>query len=154
MPVRSRAHLAHARRSCRRDVPGQEGRISFSQFAEQLPNALNVFTVTPFGTGLTLATPFGPEVFTPFSDFSPDGERLAIETSRSGPNQQIWTIRPDGTDARQLTDGPNGVYDPAWTPDGRMLAVDSDFGSGPGIFLIAARTRHGQLLSTADQVRR
>ena len=109
--------------------PGKNGRISFSQFAEQLPNALNVFTVTPFGTGLTLATPFGPDVFTPFSDFSPDGERLAIETSRSGPNQQIWTISPDGTDARQLTDGPNGVYDPAWTPDGRMLAVDSDFGS-------------------------
>ncbi len=80
VPIRSGAHLATLAGAAAATFSGKNGRISFSQFAEQLPNALNVFTVTPFGTGLTLATPFGPEVFT--------------RSVTSHPTVSAWRLRP------------------------------------------------------------
>lgn len=47
--------------------------------------------------------------------WSPDGRMLAFERAR-----RIWTIRADGTRARQLVDVP--TIDPAWSPDGRYVA--------------------------------
>ena len=53
--------------------------------------------------------------------WSPDGSRIVF-TSIDGQRQDIYTIRPDGTDLRQLTT--DGISDRAtWTPDGRILFV-------------------------------
>jgi hypothetical protein len=64
--------------------------------------------------------------------WSPDGSRIAFNREQRSGYQEIrdlWTIRPDGSDARQLTqyDGGNGSngtaqYSPTWSPDGAYLA--------------------------------
>ena len=56
-----------------------------------------------------------------YPEWSPDGARILFE-SIDGEQQDIYTIRPDGTDVRRLTT--DGVSASAtWTPDGRILFV-------------------------------
>lgn len=52
--------------------------------------------------------------------WSPDGQRLVFSASdRRG--SAIWTVRPDGSDARLLADSPAFCLDPLVTSDGRRL---------------------------------
>ena len=124
---------------------GENGRISFNRFLED-QQAANIFTARPDGTGVANLTPFGFGVFSVFSDWSPDGRHLAIDTDRSG-QAQVWILDADGSHARQLTDAVNGAFDPGWAPNGRTIAIEADFGDGAGIFLVPARPRHGALVT-------
>jgi serine/threonine protein kinase len=55
--------------------------------------------------------------------WSPDGERIAFYSDRSG-SYQIWSIRPDGSDLEQLTDHPDlEFWSPTWSPDGSRMVV-------------------------------
>jgi TolB protein len=47
--------------------------------------------------------------------WAPTGRLLAFSSTRSG-KRQIWTMAPDGSGARQVTDEPRGASDPAWGP--------------------------------------
>jgi dipeptidyl aminopeptidase/acylaminoacyl peptidase len=82
-----------------------------------------------------------PEQVTAFDDpvgfvsWSPEGSHLAFSLAPGGGmNEQVYLIRPDGTDARRLTDGGKennrlGV----WTHDGRALTIGSNRRSGAAI---------------------
>jgi hypothetical protein len=61
--------------------------------------------------------------------WSPDGEWIAFASSQAG-DLDIWRMRPNGTDAQQLTTGPAIDNDPTWSPDGRAIAFHRDDGSG------------------------
>ena len=50
-------------------------------------------------------------------------------------------------------DAYEGAFDPAFSPDGRTLAIDAVADGVPGIFLIPARAPKGKLLTEADAVR-
>ena len=56
--------------------------------------------------------------------FSPDGAWVAFVSDRSGA-ENLWVMRPDGSDARQVTRnaGPDEYVSPAWAPDGKTLYV-------------------------------
>jgi len=56
--------------------------------------------------------------------WSPDGERLAFYSDRSG-SYQAHTIRSDGRDLEQITDLESGVALLYWSPDGRRLLAGS-----------------------------
>jgi Tol biopolymer transport system component len=58
--------------------------------------------------------------------FSPDGTRIAFESSRSGEAMEIWVVQADGSKPVQLTNRV-GRYQgtPHWSPDGRWIAFDS-----------------------------
>ena len=57
--------------------------------------------------------------------WSPDGSRIAFVSTRTG-SAQIWTMKPDGSDLRQVTEEPNGADGPVWSPDGKLLAFTSE----------------------------
>lgn len=52
---------------------------------------------------------------------SPDGSTIAF-TSNVGEYSEIFTMRTDGSDVRQRTDGTSLNMTPAWSPDGTTLA--------------------------------
>ena len=81
--------------------------------------------------------------------YSPDGHHVAFISDRSG-STNLWVADSDGRNARRISDlvgnstyGP--VTSPAWSPDGRTIAVAqkvgvvrATFGSGdPSLWLIA-----------------
>ena len=53
--------------------------------------------------------------------WSPDGERMAFVSDRSG-EKQLWLIERAGGEARQLTTMRHGATCPVWSPDGEQLA--------------------------------
>ena len=68
--------------------------------------------------------------------WSPDGRTIAFVSSRDG-DDEVFTVRADGTGLRQLTRNtvlPGGVpvldHAPAWSPDGRHLAFVSNRDGG------------------------
>jgi uncharacterized protein YraI len=52
-----------------------------------------------------------------------DGERLAVNGSGGGGMETIWTMSPEGTEAREATCY-NGNSHPFWSPDGSRLVFD------------------------------
>lgn len=59
---------------------------------------------------------------------SPDGTLLAfarkyLDITRWTPGRQLWVMKPDGTDARQLTESPEyNHFSLAWSPAGNQIA--------------------------------
>ena len=47
--------------------------------------------------------------------WAPNGRLIIFSSTRSG-KKQLWTILPEGSNARQLTNEPRGASDPAWGP--------------------------------------
>ena len=72
------------------------------------------------------------------ADYSPDGSRIAFQSSRSG-SHQIWVSGADGTAAERLTlEDASFTGSPAWSPDGSQIAFDRFVGSGYGVFVMNA----------------
>lgn len=55
--------------------------------------------------------------------WSPDGTQLAFVSNRTGKNQ-IYVLRKNGGEARQLTNFTNGASNPVWSPDGKQIAFN------------------------------
>ena len=59
--------------------------------------------------------------------FSPDGEHIAFTSDRGG-GDNIWVMKRDGADPRQVTqESFRLVNSPVWSPDGRYIAVRKHF---------------------------
>ena len=68
--------------------------------------------------------------------FSPDGQRLAFCSARSG-YEEIWVSMADGSHPRQLTKFNSGVANsPRWSPDGRWITFDATIGNNPDIYVV------------------
>jgi TolB protein len=63
-------------------------------------------------------------------DWSPDGTRIVFARGSSAPSDvdggstdsEIWTVSADGTNQRRLTDDQDSDIEPAWSPDGTLIA--------------------------------
>ncbi len=95
--------------------------------------------------------------------WSPDGEWLAfslshrvgynVDLGRNEFNQELYIIRPDGSDRVQLTDHPARDTEPAWSPDGTKIAFASDRDGDTDIYVMdIARGRVVQLTRTGPDV--
>ena len=93
-----------------------------------LLNLLGIFWSLPAGGGH--ATKLSGLYTDPaYPSWSPRGDRIAFQ-SYIGGTFHIWTMRPDGTDRRQLTSGGWDDREPAYSPDGSQIAFASDRGGG------------------------
>jgi Tol biopolymer transport system component len=129
----------------------QGGRFTFPDIS---PNGSTVaFMGQPFGVA-------GPaEIWTVASDgtnmrkltasqgnnrypvWSPDGSMIAFLSDRSGDGLQVWVMKADGTDPKQLTFGGFAKDQvPDWSPDGSQLAfvVTLPGGTGGDIWVMNA----------------
>lgn len=107
------------------------------------------------GLLLLVACGFGAPGSAPGGGVQPWG-RIAYVGSQG----DLFTVRPDGSDARQLTHrgGPEGAVGrslhawPTWSPDGELIAttrVDND-GSATGVYAVPAQGGESVLLFAAD----
>ena len=122
--------------------PGQNGRITFMRF--DADGMFQVWVANPDMTNQVQLTR-GPDDGW-FPTWSPDGSRIAFSSYRTDPDlddgievHDVFTMRPDGTDVRQITDSRGYSGKPSWSPDGRWLLFDADRGDYPrsqGIYMI------------------
>jgi Tol biopolymer transport system component len=62
-----------------------------------------------------------------FPAWSPDGELIGFTSNRDGPFN-LYTIRPDGTGLRRLTETKGRDAHCSWSPDGKWIFFSSDRG--------------------------
>jgi Tol biopolymer transport system component len=67
--------------------------------------------------------------------WSPDGSRLAFSSNRTG-RYELWTVAADGSDPRQVTEGPGDKTWPAWSPDGARILFTHTQGGRAGLSLV------------------
>jgi Tol biopolymer transport system component len=55
------------------------------------------------------------------SAFPGDNGRIVFQSTRDGGPPEIYSMNPDGTDQRRLTNTPAGNFEPSFSPDGRTI---------------------------------
>lgn len=124
------------------NFPGTNGQIAFQRFDADgywqiwvaNPDLSHQRQITDgdFGSG--------------FAAWSPDGSRIAFQSDRSDPDitdgveiQDVFTMRPDGSDVRKITDSLGFSGTPSYSPDGRWIVFAADRGNYPaamGIYIV------------------
>jgi Tol biopolymer transport system component len=78
------------------------------------------------GIGVMNADGSEPKTITDPTDWapvwSPDGQRIAFARATAEQGPDIWTVRPDGSDAIPLTSDKVYDTDPSWSPDSKQIA--------------------------------
>lgn len=89
--------------------------------------------------GATTPLPLTADDFTDrHPALSPDGTRVAFESDRGG-QPDIWVIRVNGTDLRQITNHPAEDAWPTWSPSGDRIAFSSTRDDAQGeIYTVSA----------------
>ena len=82
-----------------------------------------------------------------------DGKSLAFDSSRTDhtPNDavhvnDVFVMKPDGSDVKKLTDSKGVSGDAAWSPTGSLIAFDADRGSRRGLSAIYVMDTNGRRL--------
>jgi Tol biopolymer transport system component len=114
------------------------GKIAFSGFDG---NSSQIYSVEPDGSGLAHLTQGSDLATATDPAWSPDGTSLAFVVQQfhddgTTGRSDLWVMRADGSDPRQLTDGPGSSWSPTWSPDGTRIAFAS--GDPASIFVINA----------------
>jgi Tol biopolymer transport system component len=101
------------------------------------------------GSGSESATrPFPSNLTQQNASYSPDGKRMAFESTRSG-SQEIWVCGIDGSDPLQLTNiGGALTGTPRWSPDGQKIVFDSRVSGKAELYVVNSTGGKTQLLPT------
>jgi Tol biopolymer transport system component len=85
------------------------------------------------------STPFSNSTrFEASARFSPDGNRIAFNSYRSG-GPEIWVAGRNGSGLRQITSlGAEQLFVSAWSPDGADIAFDAAIGGNSDVYLVGA----------------
>ena len=102
------------------------------------------------GVGLWLCVAAAAE--TQAAPQQPGAGRIVFSSNRSGP-WRIWSIRPDGSDLRELTRaGPEEQdVDPAFSPDGKRILLTSTRSGPAGVWTVSADGSKPERICDGDQ---
>jgi CubicO group peptidase (beta-lactamase class C family) len=94
-------------------------------FARGAPNDTDLYVIGPDGTGLERLTDL--DGWEGAATWSPDGARIAFvhdttDVNGWGHPGELWVIDRDGSGLEPLR--PEATANPAWSPDGRLIAFD------------------------------
>lgn len=67
---------------------------------------------------------------------SPDGSKVVFQSNRTGVFQ-IYSMKADGSDVRQLTNLQDDSYGPSYSPDGKLIAFAHGGGGKSDVYLMA-----------------
>jgi TolB protein len=79
--------------------------------------------------------------------FSPDGQKVAFASNRSG-NMDIWVTNADGTGAQRLTTTRAAETAPCWSPTGQEIAFTSSRTGTPQLWIMGADGLNVRRLTT------
>src|SRR5207247_9973244 len=103
-------------------------------FVSQRDGNPEIYVMNSDGTGATRVTNDPQADGRP--SFTPDGQALVFQSSRTAGKQQIWTVNVDGTGLTQLTrDSVNSS--PAASPDGQPIAYVAARNNDSDIWLMS-----------------
>src|SRR3954468_2579361 len=107
--------------------PGANGSIAYSETRGFVPGGgehnWEIFTISPAGGNPTRLTDNAIPDTQP--SWSADGRRLTFIRGSAyiGQNQNVWTMRANGTHQRQITHWPASESSPAFSPGGRRIVM-------------------------------
>jgi len=72
--------------------------------------------------------------------FSRDGSRIVFWSGFETKYGEVWSMRPDGTDPKRLTNQPAPISsdNPAWSPDGTKILFDTSRQGTPQLWMMNA----------------
>jgi TolB protein len=84
-----------------------------------------------------------------YPSWSPSGSELVFERHLgSGNSEALFTIRPDGSGVRRLTNLPGEQRSPVWSPNGKEIAFEWWTPAGTGLYLIRPDGTHLRRVTT------
>ncbi len=129
-------------------------RIVFGRYGEKdsggpvPPTNDALFVIDADGGNLHQLTPATLAALSP--EWSPDGDRIVFVSEDSQrEHQDVYTVRPDGSDVRRLTDD-GGSRSPSWTADGRILFTRS--GTSAGFWTMDADGANAAMVMSAAAI--
>ena len=123
--------------ACAGGFPGAwfpDGKILF-RGAQASERALQLCTVSPDGSNIEVLFS-QKDARATFPDLSPDGKKIVFTFKRGDGNPEIYVMKADGTNLRQITDDPAIDGNAAWSPDGEWIAFHSNRDGNFNIYIV------------------
>jgi TolB protein len=116
-----------------RVAPSPDGtRLCFSSDRDS-ENAVHVLDLKNGGTRR-----ISDQAYWSFGPTWSSRDLIAYFSKKGGNRINTWTVHPDGTEPRQITNRPGESRQPWWSPDGRTLAYSADDDAGEFQLWLAA----------------